>query len=40
MATHLGVAGMRGYQTDGARLHFTMDDRESDIFVAEVREMR
>jgi Tol biopolymer transport system component len=32
--------GMRGYQTDGARLYFNMDDRESDIFVADVRKMR
>jgi Tol biopolymer transport system component len=32
--------GMRGYQTDGVRLFFTMDDRESDIFVAEVRGSR
>jgi dipeptidyl aminopeptidase/acylaminoacyl peptidase len=29
--------GMRGFQTDGVHLYFTMDDRESDIFVAEVR---
>ncbi|HWN18583.1 MAG TPA: protein kinase [Gemmatimonadales bacterium] len=29
--------GMRGVNTDGARLYFTMDDRESDIFVVEVR---
>jgi len=31
---------IRGVQTDGVRLYFTMDERASDIFVAEVKGLR
>jgi serine/threonine-protein kinase len=33
-------SGIRGYQTDGARLYYTRDERQSDIFVADVSGMR
>jgi Tol biopolymer transport system component/DNA-binding SARP family transcriptional activator/tRNA A-37 threonylcarbamoyl transferase component Bud32 len=35
-----GGSGLRGYQTDGERFYYTRDERQSDIFVAEVSGMR
>jgi Tol biopolymer transport system component/DNA-binding SARP family transcriptional activator/tRNA A-37 threonylcarbamoyl transferase component Bud32 len=33
-------SGLRGYQTDGERFYYTKDERQSDIFVADVSGMR
>jgi hypothetical protein len=33
-------SGLRGYQTDGERFYYTKDERQSDIFIADVSGMQ